>query len=333
MRVLAEIYGLALFACFGFTVVTALLCACFYPLVRSRLMFLFPATRAKHLLAWIAAPIAVGLLLTGFIFLPTALSRLGIASDHCQAYAADFSYRCLLHPLAAMEREPPWFLLLPLSALGLVFLARIAWEFLDLHRLIGAFTRASHPDSSRNIWIVESQWPLAIAFSIPHGRIFISSELVQGLSPSQLAVVLAHERAHLCRHDPTRYFIAQAIACLHVPWLRQPLLADLSLAAEQACDEEAAERVGDRLLVADTIVQVERLFHRPLSSIPALSPSFMGGQVVERVESLLANPQERVSTTYRIIGYVCVGLVVTGLMLAAEPLHQLTEAVLGLLIG
>jgi hypothetical protein len=33
------------------------------------------------------------------------------------------------------------------------------------------------------------------------------------------------------------------------------------------------------------------------------------------------------------MSHVCVGLAVVALMLAAEPLHQLTEAVLGLLIG
>jgi beta-lactamase regulating signal transducer with metallopeptidase domain len=193
-------------------------------------------------------------------------------------------------------------------------------------------TRASHLDSSRNIWIVESEWPLALASGIPHARVFISSKLVHSLSPPQLTAVLAHERAHLHRHDPTRYFMARIMSYLHVSWLRQKLLEDLSLAVEQSCDEEAAKEVGDRLLVADTIVQVERLLNKQFPSMPALLPSFMGSHVVVRVESLLASPREQVPV-HQIMSHVCVGLAVVALMLAAEPLHQLTEAVLGLLIG
>jgi len=322
----------ALFAWLGFAGSTALLCAFLYPLIRGRLWSLPPAMRANHLLAWTVAPAVMGLLLTGSIFLPTVLSLLGIESDHCQVYAANFSYRCLLHPLASMERELPWFLLFPLSALGLIFFGRVGWELLRVYRLVGALTTASHLDLSRNIWIVESEWPLALVSGILHARVFVSSKLIHSLSPPQLTAVLAHERAHLHRHDPTWYFMAQTLSCLHFFWLRRKLLEDLSLAVEQSCDEEAAQQVGDRLLVADTIVQVERLFNKQFPSIPALLPSFMGSQVVVRVESLLASPQERVPITYR-IGCTCMGLVVAGLMLVAEPLHQLTETVLGLLIG
>lgn len=332
MMAWVEIYQLALFAGFGFAVAAALLCAPLYPLVRSRILLLPPATRANYLLAWTVAPVVVGALLAGFIFLPTVLSLLGMASDHCQGYAAGFPPPCLLHPLVAMERELPWVVFLPINALGLVFLARVVWGFLRLRRLAYALTVAGRSSASRDLWIVESQWPLAMASSVPRPRVFVSSKLVQSLSSPQLAVVLAHEQAHLCRHDPARYFIARALSCLHVPWLRRQLLEDLSLAAEQACDEEAAQQIGDRLLVADTIVQVERLFHKQSSSAFALLPSFMGNQVVSRVEALLASPQKPVPA-HRVMSYACTGLVVIALMLAAEPLHQFTEAVLGLLIG
>ncbi len=329
---LAEIDELALFSCFGFAVVTALLCVCFYPLVRSRLVSLPPATRANYVLIWIVAPMVVGLLLTGLIFVPTVLSLLGIESDHCQAYTVGFSPRCLLHPLTAMERELPWFLFLPLNTLGLVFLGRIGWKLWRVQRLASMLMRAGYLDFSRHIWIVESEWPLALAAGISQGRVFVSSKLVRSLSSFQLAVVLAHERAHLCRHDPARYLIAQAISCLHVPWLRRQLLEDLALAAEQACDEAAAKQVGDRLLVADTIVQVERLFHQQISSAPVLAPSFMGSQVAARVEVLLANPQKRVPAHPMMI-CVYAGLIMIALLFAAEPLHQLAEAVLALLVG
>jgi len=323
----------ALFAWLGFAGSTALLCAFLYPLIRGRLWFLPPAMRANHLLAWTVAPAVMGLLLTGSIFLPTVLSLLGIESDHCQVYAASFSYRCLLHPLASMERELPWFLLFPLSALGLIFFGRVGWELLRVHRLVGALTTASQLDPSRNIWIVESEWPLALVSGVLHARVFVSSRLVHSLSPPQLMAVLAHERAHLHRHDPAWYFMAQILSCFHTSWLRRRLLEDLSLAVEQCCDEEAAKEIGDRLLMADTIVQVERLFNKQFPSMLALLPSFVGSHVVVRVESLLASPQERVPITYRIIGCTCMGLMVIGLMLVAEPLHQLTETVLGLLIG
>jgi hypothetical protein len=58
----------------------------------------------------------------------------------------------------------------------------------------------------------------------------------------------------------------------------------------------------------------------------------MDSYVVVRVESLLADPQEPVRTQKTMI-YSCAGLAAITLMFAAEPLHQLIETVLGLLIG
>lgn len=331
MTAFAEVFSFAFVAWFGFAGVTALLCVFLYPVVRRRLRSLPPAMRANHVLAWTLAPASVGLLLTSFIFLPTVLSLLGITSDHCQADGAGFAYHCLLHPFTSMERGLPWFLLFPLSGLGLFFLGQMMWELWRVRRLVRSLTLASAPDVSRDIWVVKSEWPLAFASGISQARIFVSEKLVRDLTPPQLAVVLAHERAHLCRHDPARYFFARAMACLHVSWLRRKLLEDLSLAAEQACDEEAAKQVGDRLLVADTIVQVERWCHQQRRSTPVPLPSFVGSQVVARVESLLASPQEP-GWMYRMMIGISMGLVLITLLFAADPLHQLTEAVLGFLV-
>ncbi|EDZ66164.1 peptidase, M48 family [Nitrosococcus oceani AFC27] len=330
MRVLMEVFPFAFVAWCGFAMITALFCALLYPWVCPRLLLLPPALRANQALVWAVAPAAAGVLLTGFIFLPPVLSYLGVAPDHCQPAGVDFSYHCLLHPFAVMERDLPWFLLLPLSGLALFFLSRMVWELLRAHRLIRALSLAGSPDIFRGIWVVESEWPLALTSGFSQPRIFISTKLLRDLSPPQLAAVLAHERAHFYRYDPARYFIARAAAGLHISWLRRKLLEDLSLAAEQACDEEAARQVGDRLLVADTIVQVERWCCRQRRSAPVPLPSFMGSQVVARVEFLLASPQKAQWSYPRMLG-VCTGVALSGLLLAAEPLHQLTEIILGFL--
>jgi hypothetical protein len=71
--------------------------------------------------------------------------------------------------------------------------------------------------------------------------------------------------------------------------VRRELLAALALASERACDEAAAERTGDRLLVAETILAVERL-HAGAAAPRLLAASFGDGAVSARVESLLDEP-------------------------------------------
>jgi hypothetical protein len=112
--------------------------------------------------------------------------------------------------------------------------------------------------------------------------IVISRTLEQALSPRELAVVLAHERAHQ-RHRHGGYVLVGSIIGTLVPWLR-PAVSRLRYLLERWADEDAASAVGDRTLVARTIARASLLDR----VTPALAvPAFHDGATVDRVRAML----------------------------------------------
>jgi Zn-dependent protease with chaperone function len=169
--------------------------------------------------------------------------------------------------------------------------------------------------------------PLALTVGAFRPRVVVSEGLVRALAPDALAAVLAHERAHVRRRDALRAWLAGALSRLHLPRIRRELLAALALASERACDEAAAEATGDRLLVAEAILAVERL--APRAPAAALAASFGASAVPARVEGLLgdlAPPSEP-----RLVRLYAAAAVASAIPLT-EPLHHGVEHLLRLLL-
>src|SRR5438094_693631 len=85
--------------------------------------------------------------------------------------------------------------------------------------------------------------PLALTAGLSRPEVYISSYLIASLPSDMLEVVVAHERAHVRRRDGMIQFVAHISSLLHFPWARRRLLADLSLACEQACDKRRFSQV------------------------------------------------------------------------------------------
>ncbi|MEW2353119.1 M56 family metallopeptidase [Spirillospora sp. NPDC029432] len=148
-------------------------------------------------------------------------------------------------------------------------------------------TRAARRAARR---VVDSDEPLALAVPGRGGGVLVSRGLLRSLDRDQLRVVFQHEASHL-RHRHHRYLALGALAAGTVPVLRR-LNARLRFTLERWADEDAAEAVGDRALVARTIAQVA--LAATASAGPAAArhpfPAFSGSGVVQRVEALLATP-------------------------------------------
>ena len=88
----------------------------------------------------------------------------------------------------------------------------------------------------------------------PRGEVGLPDWCLAQLPPAQRDAVLAHELAHLSRHDPAWRVASRIAAC--VGWL-QPLnvvaLRRLDALAEQVCDARAARAVADRHAVAEAL--------------------------------------------------------------------------------
>lgn len=280
-----------------------------YAGLRPRVLRLAPARRARLLLLLAALPAGLG----------------ALHAAVCLASVACFFHRhgalpalCELHPASAAS----WILTgLLLVALGGPLVRTLRREGTSRRRLRQLSGSARLVEGAR---LVESDAPFAAATD---REILLSSGLLRHISPTLMPAVVAHERAHVRRRDPTRMRWAMRLTTLWLPRARRVLLADLELACEQACDEHAAEVVGDRVLVAQALLAVERLLGHPVALQPAAQP-FHGGCFVARVEALLDPPRPAGSLWAE--GWQALSVLALALALT-DPLHHLTEALVAAL--
>lgn len=148
-----------------------------------------------------------------------------------------------------------------------------------------AALRGPRPEGGIDILACEE--PIAYAVPGRPGHVVVSTGMLSRLEPEERAVLFAHEQAHLDhRHD--RFVAIAGTAVGAVPFLR-PLLGQVRYATERWADEVAAERVGDRRLVARAIARAA------LAGFDGAGPNLALARlgVPGRVEALLEDPRER----------------------------------------
>ncbi|MEU9409927.1 M56 family metallopeptidase [Streptomyces sp. NPDC048281] len=136
--------------------------------------------------------------------------------------------------------------------------------------------------------VLDDDVPLAFALPGAPGRIVVSRGMLRCLGAAEREALLAHERAHLRRRHHVFQSVWRLTAALN-PLLR-PVAVAGNFVLERWADEEAAERVGDRRLVAHAVGRAA------LASAGASRPAALaatGGVVPQRVRALLAPPPAR----------------------------------------
>ncbi len=302
-----------------------------YPRLRARLASVAPAARTRWLLAWCSLPIACAVGFTALCFAPSALDVLWPGLDHCPHHGDGHPHLCLVHLGTASGDYVGWLIVVAAAMLaGFSALSRA----MTMARSRAYLRQLSHTavfDRARDVWVVESELPLALTCGLLRSRTLVSTALVEALPTPLLEAVIEHERAHACRRDVFWKAFAALVSLLHLPATRRSLLADLELAAEQACDEAAGRSLGDRVRVARALLAIERLLQgSPLRFGPA-GVSFGGSSVAGRVESLLGDAVEPSPYTNTHRGLIAAGLFL--LLALAAPLHHLIESLLGLITG
>src|SRR5207302_2395764 len=101
-----------------------------------------------------------------------------------------------------------------------------------------------------------------------------------GLSPGQLEAVLAHELAHVRRHDSLVSLLQAAVETLlfyhpAVWWASERVRAEREL----CCDDEAVAACGDALAYARALADLEALRPAP----PRLALAATGGRLFDRI--------------------------------------------------
>jgi Zn-dependent protease with chaperone function len=328
MSPLAQSIQLFFLAAVLFLLLGAVVSALLVQSLKQRLWVWEPRTRHRAIVLLALLPMftTVGLLLT--VSLPSALSLFFPAFDHCLDHAGHV-HLCFVHfPDDAAN--------LPLH-LALVFIATYAGArvllfgagVLRASRVLGALARTGLRRNDLDVVVLETPAPICFAAGLWRPQVLISRGLLQWLDASQRAIVLAHERAHVRRHDALVANIVRVCAMWHFPRIAAWLVRELEVAAEQVCDEEAGAIVGDRIAVAEAILSVERAALAQLALVPSTAAVAFGERAVERrVESLLRDPQPALPLRPVYAG-LCLGAAT--LMLFANGLHHATESVLSVL--
>jgi hypothetical protein len=280
----SDVLGLALFA----GAVIACLAWFAVVLVSPRQMPSDSPSQARTILArcWLYAPIWVPLVVLTAALTPGLADAFGLPGDHCLSHQDTHHHLCVTHPPRESGHWMTW--AFPLGVWGTMALilgacTRRAWKQWRMARVL---IRLSVPsDYGSDVRIVEQSVPLALTLGLFRPSILVSTGLVARTSGKALGIVLAHERAHVARRDTLFAFLDQFPAALLPQRVSRRLLAELTLAREQACDAVAARKVGPGR-VAAALAEFASL-NMP---VPAVGLSVVSGALEARVMHLLHPP-------------------------------------------
>lgn len=290
------------------------------------LSLLGPRTRHRALVGLAGLPVLLAALLMMSAALPSVASLAMPSLDHCARHDDGHAHLCFVH---LPHGEGSSVLTLGFVLLLAYAVARLALAAADLvraGRVLDALVITAEHRADLGIALIDTSLPVCLAAGLLRPRVLLSRGLLLALGDGERAVILAHERAHVRRLDALVATVVRVLACFHLPSVARWLTSEVEIAAEQACDEESAALVGDRLLVASTILAVERA--NLAAEVPAvgLAAAGFGQRAVERrVESLLAEPRVEASSA----GLFLASAAVIALAAAgAGELHHVTETAL-----
>lgn len=306
---------------------SSLLVSLAYPRMRTGLLRLPPDARARRVIAWAALPWLAAAALLALCFVPSFWVVVGLAVDHCPLHEDGHVHLCLAHAPSHPVTTAEWLLLgAGAVAVGGVVL-RVVRAQLVTWRAVSSLLRVAGRGSAGG-GLVESAEPLSVTAGLLAPLVLVSTGLRSRLAPQHLAAVLAHERAHAGRRDPLRMLAVALLCAAHGPATRRLLVADAALACEEAADELAAREVGDRVVVAEAILAVERVLGRRGHQV-GFALGMSGCAAEARVEALLGNPLPEASAprSRRVLLAAIAGLALA----AAFEIHHITETVLDLI--
>lgn len=320
----------ALLAGFILAITLTLLTSSSEHLLRRMLQHKAPAQRARISWWMLVTPALAGIAyMSVTLAMPSVLHHFSTLVAECSAHTGSLWHMCVWHPSDNGQSTWLWGGLALLATYAFWLGARAAASLWRVRRTLATMLRLSwRPDDSGKLHILEADQPLALACGIGRGHILLSTSLLERLNLAQLQVVLAHERAHVAHRDVLYRLIAVVLSSIQLPGTRRRLLRDLELAFEQRCDLAAAKNVGSSIVVAETIVAVEKIFQHHARGKGALSMAFFLDFVPERVQALLSPGRENTSFLGLFLGLA----VIAFCSLSPGWLHYFTESLIGILV-
>ncbi len=284
-----------------------------------------PQRRLAVARAWLLAPLWLPLLLLASAMAPDLAAAFLRSADHCLTTGVGHHHHlCFLHPPHGAEGPVGWMIalavLVPVTALLGLALRRAGDEW----RLARALVAVSRPSElGADVRLLDRDDPIALTVGWWRPTVLLSEGLLLRLSARGREVVLAHERAHVARGDCRMASLERLAAAILPRIVARPLIAQIDLAREQACDAVAAQRAGGALAVATTLAEVLRLGIQA----PPIGVSVASSALEARVAHLL-NPAPR-SWGWR-LSFAALGLAVVAAGMG--PGHVAIEHLVTLLL-
>lgn len=250
-----------------------------YVTARPWIVRLAPTARSRLLLLIATVPAAVGIGVCAALFVaPDSI----LSPVHCHP-----GHGCGPHaPVlgSASLYLPAWALGLGLGALLALAVLLLGWISRGHRKTLAWMVSGRDP---RGFGVLDTQLPVAVTAGMVSPGVYLSQGLIEKVSSEQLAVILAHEQAHVARRDNLR----RALAAFLLPTAGRKgerLRRDLRVAAEESADQVCAHRIGNAHKVADTLLKVERLGQR---AVHVNGCGFTDADLVQRVATLLRPPR------------------------------------------
>jgi len=206
----------------------------------------------------------------------------------------------------------------------MILVAAAAALLITAWRRLGALAEARRlcrsVRSESELVIVDE--PTLHAFAIPGGtgRVVVSSGMLRSLDGAERRALLAHERSHL-RHRHHWFLSALWLAAAVNPLL-YPVFRAAVFTIERWADEDAAETVQDRRLVARALGKAALASRPP----PAAVLSLAAHHVPRRMQAMLAGPPPGRRVIILAVSAVLLAVTCLSLLEAAHDTERLFES-------
>ena len=150
--------------------------------------------------------------------------------------------------------------------------------------------------------------PMVVGYLRP--IVLLPASVLTGLTPAQLESLLAHELAHVRRHDwivNALQVVIETLLFFHpaVWWLSSHVRQEREL----CCDDLAISVIGDKATYGRMLLTLEEL-RQP---VPVAALSATGGDLIVRIRRLLpARPMEQTTGSGRLAAILLLGLLAAG---------------------
>jgi beta-lactamase regulating signal transducer with metallopeptidase domain len=224
--------------------------------------------------------------------------------------------------LRAVDPVPHAEAMLSLLLLVAVVLSvvRLGWRRVRALQRVRRTIRDCRPTA--DVLLVADDRAEAFTTAGPGSVIVVTTGLMDSLSDQEQRALLAHERSHR-RHQHVWWLVAMDLAVAANPLLARTSAA-VAHAVERWADEDAAEHVADRRLVARTLARVALIRKQGAVATAVLAAAAVraaGGDVPARVRAMLA-PRPRGSA----LASVAVGLILAGVLVMVTVLQVRADA-------